>query len=95
METVFRLFMFIFPYAVSIALYIWILKKAWRVPHKLAKVVATTLVIAGLGYTLFKLATSVSRALTDDRFEYAILIITIFVLFFASIAMALGQPEKQ
>ena len=95
METIFRLFMYIFPYAISVALYIWIFKKALRVPNKIAKAIALLFVVGGFGYTLYKISTSIRTALTNDQFEFAILIITTFVLFFASIAIAFGQPENQ
>jgi heme A synthase len=94
METIFRLFMYIFPYALSFAAYFWMFRRAQRVPHKTAKAVAIAIVVAGLGYTLYHMATTISRALTDDRFHFFILIITVFVLFFSSIAMAFGEPEK-
>ena len=95
MEIIFRLFMYIFPYALSVAAYVWMFKKALRVPNKIARVIALVFITGGLCYTLYKIGTTIGSALTDDRFEFVILIITTFVLFFASIAMAFGQPEEQ
>lgn len=94
METAFRLFMYILPYAISISAYLWIFRKAKRVPHKTAKIIALAIVIAGMCYTLYHLTTTITKALTNDTFHFAIIIITVIVLFFASIAMALGEPEK-
>ena len=94
METLFRLFMYIFPYAVSLALYIWIFRKAVNVPHKGYRIAAIVIVAAGLAYTLYEIATTITKALTDDNFHFGVLIVTIIVLFFASIAMAFGEPEK-
>lgn len=93
MEAVFRIFMYLFPYAISIALYVWIFRKAQRVPHKVYKGLALAIVAAGFGYTVYKIATTVGAVMTDDRFHFQILIITIIVLFLASIAMALGEPD--
>ena len=94
METAFRLFMYIFPYALSIAAYAWMFRRARRVPHRTAMIIALVIIVLGFGYTLYHLATTVTGALTDDRFHFAILLITVFVLFFAAIAMAFGEPEK-
>jgi high-affinity K+ transport system ATPase subunit B len=93
METIFRLFMYIFPYAVSTAFYVWIFRKALRVQRKPYRIAALVFVIAGLGYTLTHMVTTITKALSDDRFHFGIIIITIIVLFFASIAMAFGEPE--
>jgi membrane protein DedA with SNARE-associated domain len=68
--------------------------KAKRVTHKLYKGIALAIVVAGFGYTLYHLGTTVGAVMTDDRFHFEIMIITVIVLFFASIAMAFGEPEK-
>ena len=94
MEAIFRIFMYILPYALSIAAYIWVGKKALHTSNKIAKVIAFIILACGLGYTLYKMGTSISKALTDDRFEFGIMIVNVFVLFFAAIAIALGQPEE-
>lgn len=94
MEILFRLFMYFFPFAVSLSLYIWMYRKAVRVPHKTLKIVSVAIIVAGFAYTIYELATTLSKALSDDRFHFAILIVTVFVLFFASITMAFGEPEK-
>jgi amino acid transporter len=95
METLFRLFMYLLPYGLSIAAFVWIGKKAWRVPNKIAKVIALLIVAAGLGYTLYKMISSIGEALSNDNFEFMILIINVFVLFFASLAITLGEPEEE
>ena len=94
MDTAFRLFMYIFPYAVSIAAYVWMFRRAKRVPHKSYKVAALAIIVAGVGYTLYHMTTTITKALSDDRFHFGIFIIMVIVLFFAAIAMALGEPEK-
>lgn len=94
METIFRLFMYIFPYAVSLSLYIWVFRKAQKVPHKAAKIIALSIVVVGMAYTLYHMVTTIGKALTDDRFHFGVIIITIIVLFLASISMAFGEPEK-
>jgi hypothetical protein len=94
METVYRIFMYLFPFAISIALYIWMFRKAQRVPHKTLKGVALAIVIAGFCYTLYDIVKTIGRIFTDDRFHFEIMIVTVIVLFFASIVMALGEPEK-
>lgn len=94
METVFRIFMYLFPYAISIALYVWMFRKAQRVPHKVLRGVSMAIIVAGFCYTLYEIVTTIGAVLTDDRFHFQIMIITVIVLFFASIAMAFGEPEK-
>ncbi len=94
MEILFRLFMYIFPYAVSIALYVWIFRRALSVPHKALRITALVIVAAGFLYTLYDITTTISKALTNDNFHFVVLIVTIGILFFASIAMALGEPER-
>jgi hypothetical protein len=94
METIFRLFMYIFPYAVSLSLYIWIFRKALKVPQKGYRIAAVAIVVGGLAYTLYEIVRTIRKALTDDNFHFAILIVTIIVLFFASIAMAFGEPDS-
>ena len=94
METLFRLFMFLFPYDVAITLYVWMLRKAKRVPNKSLRALSFVITGAGLLYTLYRLVTSAGKAFKDDRFQFEIIVITIIVLFFAAIAMAFGEPEK-
>lgn len=94
METVYRIFMYLFPYAISIALYVWMFRKAQRVPHKTLKAVAMVIIVAGFGYTAYEVIRTLGTALTDDKFHFQILIVTVIVLFLASIAMAFGEPEK-
>lgn len=94
MEAAYRLFMYLFPYAVSLALYVWMFRKALRVPHKTARLLALVIIIAGLCYTGYAIATTVGAVFTDDNFHFVILIVTVIVLFLASIAMAFGEPEK-
>lgn len=94
-DNIFRVFMFSLPYALCLAAYIWVGKKALAVPNKVARIIATAIVAGGLGYTLYKLVRSAGTVFTNDNFEYIIIIVTVGVLFFASIAMALGEPEEE
>ena len=94
METVYRIFMYLFPFGVSIALYVWMFRKAQRVPHKTLKGVALAIIVAGFCYTLYDIIKTIGAALTDDNFHFQIMIVTVIVLFFAAIAMAFGEPEK-
>ena len=95
MDTVFRVFMFLLPYAICIAAYIWVGTKAWRTKNIISKIIALAFVAGGLGYTLYKLARTIRGIATSDDFEFVIIIIMVFVLFFASIAIAVGEPEKK
>ena len=52
LDTLFRIFMFILPYGLCLAGYIWVGKKAWRAPNGIGKYIALFFVIAGAGYTL-------------------------------------------
>lgn len=94
MDTAYRIFMYIFPYAVSMAVYIWLFRRARRVPHPTAKWVAWLVIAAGVGYTFYRIVISISTALTDDNFHASPIIVSIIVGFFAAIAMAFGEPEK-
>lgn len=95
LDSIFRVFMFFFPYAVCIAAYIWVGKKAWRAPKGIAKIIALVFVVGGSAYTLYKLVRSIGGIMTNENFEFVILIVMVFVLFFASIALALAEPEKE
>ena len=94
METAYRLFMYIFPYAICLALYGWMFRKALKVPHKGARIGALAIILAGFCYTAYEIATTIGASLTDDNFHFPILIITTIVLFLAAIVMAFGEPEK-
>ena len=94
MDVVFRIFMFFLPYILCIAAYIWVGKKAWRVQNAIAKTFALVFVAAGATYTVYQLFRSLGEMMTNDNFEYIIIIVMVGVLFFASIAMALGEPEE-
>lgn len=86
--------MFILPYALSIAAYVWAVKRAWRVQNKTARIVALVILSLGIAYTVYRAVTTGGRAYSENLFEFIILIVNVFVLFFASVAMALGEPEK-
>lgn len=94
-DTLFRVFMFVLPYGLCFAGYIWIGKKAWKAPNNIAKYISLFFVIGGAGYTAYKLIRAAGGIMTNDIFEFAIIIITVFVLFFASVALAFAEPEKQ
>lgn len=93
-DSLFRVFMFALPFAVCYAGYIWVGKKAWKAPAGITRIISLILVAGGAGYTTYKLIRSVGGMMTNDNFEFAIIIVTVFVLFFASIALALAEPEK-
>jgi FtsH-binding integral membrane protein len=94
MDTAYRLFMYIFPFAVSMAVYIWLFRRALRVPNKPAKTIALLVITAGVGYTFYRIAITITTALIDENFHASPIIVSIIVGFFAAIAMALGEPEK-
>jgi len=95
LDTVFRVFMFILPFVLCLAGYYWVGRKVWKAPAGTAKIIAMVFVAAGAAYTLYKLIRSVGSIMKNDNFEYAIIIITVFVLFFASISLAMAEPEKE
>jgi amino acid transporter len=94
LDTLFRIFMFVLPYALCFAGYIWVGKKAWHTPNGIGKFVSLFFVVAGAGYTLYKLVLSAGSILTNDNFEFVIILVSVFVLFFSSIALAVAEPEK-
>lgn len=93
-DTLFRIFMFVLPYALCYAGYIWIGKKAWKTPTNAAKYISLFFVFGGAAYTTYKLVRAAAGIFTNDNFEFVIIIVTVFVLFFASIALAFAEPEK-
>ena len=95
LDNIFRVFMFVLPYSLCFAGYIWVGKRAWKAPNGIAKIIALIFVIGGAAYTVYKAIGSASVMMTNDNFEFAILIITVFVLFFASISIAMAEPEKE
>jgi amino acid transporter len=95
LDSIFRVFMYVLPYGLCLAGYIWVGRRAWKAPNGIAKIIALIFVIGGAGYTLYKVMRSIGGIITNDNFEFAIIIVTVFVLFFASIAIALAEPEKE
>lgn len=94
LDNVFRVFMFVLPYALCFAAYIWVGKRAWKAPKGIARIIAFVFVIGGAGYTLYKLVRAIGGVFKNDIFEFAIMIVTVFILFFASIAITMAEPEK-
>ncbi|RYZ27500.1 MAG: hypothetical protein EOO10_12515 [Chitinophagaceae bacterium] len=95
LDSIFRVFMYVLPFALCFAGYVWVGKKVWKAPNGIAKIIAAIFVLGGAGYTLYKVIRSIGTMMTNDNFEFAIIIVTVFVLFFASIAIAMAEPEKQ
>jgi len=94
LDTIYRIFMFILPYALCIAAYVWVGRKALRVPQRTSRIIALVFIAGGLAYTLYRLVRSVGNIMTNELFEFVILIVAVAVLALASIVMALGEPEK-
>ncbi len=95
METVYRIFMFIFPYAFCIAGIIWVGKKVWRTPHPVWRWIALFFVACGAAYTLYDLITRAPKIFTNDNFIYIVMIVNVVILAFASIAMTIGEPDEK
>ena len=94
LDTIYRIFMFILPFALCFAAYVWVGKKALRVPNKTAKIIALVIIAAGLCFTLYRLVRLLGNFFTNDLFEYVIILVMVATLALASIVMALGEPEK-
>lgn len=94
METAFRIFMYLFPFGLSTAAYIWMFKKALRVPSKPFRWIALVVICGGMLYTLYKIVTSITTILTNDNFEFVPIIVTVVVLAIAAIFMTLGEPDE-
>lgn len=95
MDTAFKIFMYVLPYALCIAAYIWVGKKVFQASNKITKAIAFIILAAGFCYTIYRMISTSSKAFAEDRFEFVIIIVTVFVLFFASIAITLGEPEEK
>lgn len=93
-DTIYRVFMFILPFALCIAAYIWIGGKAWRTPQKASRIIALVIIAAGLVYTIYRLVGAIRTFRDTDNFEYIIIIVTVAMLALASIVMAIGEPEE-
>lgn len=92
-DNIYRVFMFVLPFAICLAAYVWVGKKALRVPQKAARIGALAVVCGGLVYTVYRLIKAIGTAFANDNFEYIIVIVTVAVLALASIIMAIGEPE--
>ena len=94
LDNLFIIFMFILPYAICIAAYVWTGRKALKVPNKYSRYIALIIIAGGFCYTLYTFIRSVGRMMTEENFHYIILIVMVAVLALASIVMAFGEPEK-
>lgn len=94
LDTIYRIFMFIVPYALCFAAYVWVGKKALRVPNKTTRIIALVIIAGGIGYTLYRLVHNLSTFMANELFEYIVIIVMVAVLALASIVMAIGEPEK-
>lgn len=95
LDDIFIVFMFLLPYAICIAAYIWVGRKALKVPNRFSRYTALTVVAAGLGYTLYKFIRGIGNIMREENFQYIILIVMVAVLALASIIMAFGEPEEK
>lgn len=95
LDTIYRIFMFIVPYALCFAAYVWVGRKALRVPQKTPRIIACIIIGGGIAFTLYRLIRYIGFALANDLFEYVVIIAMVVVLAVASIVMAIGQPEEE
>ena len=94
LDTVYRIFMFVLPFALCMAAYVWVGRKALRVSNQTAKIVALVIVAGGMGFTLYRIILTAGSFMKNELFEYLVIIVMVAVLALASIVMALGEPEK-
>ena len=95
LDNIYRIFMFILPFTVCIAAYVWIGKKAWRVSQQASRIIALLVIAGGLGYTLYRMEKLVGDFFSNDNFEFIVIIVMVVVLAVASIVMAIGEPEEE
>lgn len=95
LDTIYRIFMFIVPYALCFAAYVWVGRKALRVPQKTPRIIALIIIAGGIAFTIYRLVRYIGFALANDLFEYVVIIAMVAVLALASIVMAIGQPEEE
>ena len=94
LDNIYRVFMFILPFALCFAAYVWMGKKAWRVQQKPARIIAVAVIAGGIAFTLYRMVRSAVDVFTNDIFEYIALLVMVAVLALASIVMAIGEPEE-
>ena len=94
LDTIYRAFMFIIPYALTFAAYIWVGKKAWRIPDRTVRIISLAMIAAGVGFTVYRLVSLTGRMFTNDLFEYIVLLVMVGDLALVSIIMAIGEPER-
>lgn len=94
LDNIYRVFMFVLPFALCLTAYVWVGRKAWRVQQKTSRVLSLVIIAAGLCYTLYRMVRLASSFFTNDNFEYIVIIVMIVALALASIVMAIGEPEK-
>lgn len=95
LDNIFRVFMFMLPFAICVAAYVWVGKKAVQTTNRVTKTAALVIIGGGLAYTLYRLVRTAGTAFTNDNFEYLIIIVAVAVLALASIVMAVGEPEEE
>ncbi len=95
LDNIYRVFMFILPFAICFATYVWMGKKAWRVQQKTARMIALIVIAGGIAFTMYRMVVSVVDVFTNDIFEYIALLVMVAVLALASIVMAIGEPEEE
>ena len=94
MDTVYRIFMFIFPYAVCIAGNIWVGRKVWQATHPVWRWVAVFFVACSSVYTIYDLIKRAPKLFSDDNFIYIVIIVNVVLWAVAAISMAIGEPEN-
>lgn len=94
LDPVYRVFMFLLPYAICVAAYIWMGRKSLQSINKAFGYTALAVVIVGFGYTAYEFIKSIGGIMTEDNFHYKIIIVMVAVLALASIIIAFGEPEK-
>jgi hypothetical protein len=92
-DKIYVLIMFILPYLICFALYAWVGQKAWKAPKNVARIISLLFVMAGAGFTIYRLVQAIPTVFTNENFEFSVLIITVIVLAFAAIALAFAEPD--
>lgn len=91
----------IFPFLIIISLYLYFLRRYFRFPKVPARIVAMTVVLAGIGGCLYWMVKSIVTFYRQDgTTDYPVNItfivaVNLFIMLIAAIAGAFAEPEKK
>lgn len=94
MEYAYRILVFSFPFLLSFIAFVWLSKKTMAAENKLIRILAFTVIAAGIIFTAWQLVLSFRRALQDDGFNFKVIFFNILFMVAIAIILAFGSTEE-